>query len=369
MTQLNRHDASVRPKLSRRNIIRLRAQRAFLASLAAGILTTGMTGCTIMGGLQSKLTRSECIDDFMVSHRNKVMAEKAWLRNAHCHKKHRHSKDLRKGFIDGYMEVATGGSGCTPAVVSPDYWGWKHQSGDGQSAVNAWFEGFPLGVKAAEQDGIGYYNQIRIQTPMRPASAAMTGSMAPTPVAPVPPTPTANVLPPGIQLGEGETLVPGRVTFEEANELTGTNVDMNHVKQQAPPTPPAIKSVAPKSNVTDDPFSQVAPSQSNEEFVADGAGAMLSDIPPTSGDQFGGSANIKQLFPDVDSVSSPQDTSASDLVPRTKQTPVSTDVAEPTQDEIDSVIEEIFGRPDRQAQSNEAVESPANNQSMQFLFD
>lgn len=369
MTQLNRHDASVRPKQSRRNIVRQRAQRAFLASLAVGILTTGMTGCTIMGGLQSKLTQSECIDDFMVSHRNKVMAEKAWLRIAHCHKKHRHRKDLRKGFIDGYMEVATGGSGCTPAVVSPDYWGWKHQSGDGQSAVNAWFEGFPLGVKAAEQDGIGYYNQIRIQTPMHTPSTAMTGSMAPTPVAPAPPIPTANALPPGIQLGEGETLVPGRVTFEEANESTGTNLDTERVPQQTRVLPPATGSATPEANVTGDPFSQVPPSPSHGNFVADGAAAMLSDIPQTSNDQLGGSANIEQMFPDVGSESLPQGTNATDLVPRTRQTPVSTEVAEPTQDEIDSVIDEIFGRPDRQAQTNEAVESPAKNQSMQFLFD
>ncbi|MEO9594064.1 hypothetical protein, partial [Rhodopirellula bahusiensis] len=320
MTQLNRHDASVRPKLSRRNIIRLRAQRAFLASLAAGILTTGMTGCTIMGGLQSKLTRSECIDDFMVSHRNKVMAEKAWLRNSHCHKKHRHMKDLRKGFIDGYMEVATGGSGCTPAVVSPDYWGWKHQSGDGQSAVNAWFEGFPLGVKAAEQDGIGYYNQIRIQTPMQPAQPAMTGSMAPTPIAPAPPIPTANVLPPGIQLGEGETLVPGRVTFEEASELTGKNMDGERTNRQTPIAPPSIDTAKPKTNVTGDPFSQMSPPQDHGKSMSHGAGVVLSDIPQSNDRQQGDPTDIKQQFPDVDSVSSPQEMSQVDLVPRTQQT-------------------------------------------------
>ncbi|WP_443217388.1 hypothetical protein [Rhodopirellula sp. P2] len=345
MTQLNRHDASVRPKQSRRNIIRHRAQRAFLASLAAGLLTTGMTGCTIMGGLQSKMTRSECVDDFMVSHRNKVMASKAWLRNSHCHKSHRHMKDLRKGFIEGYMEVATGGSGCTPAVVSSDYWGWKHQSGDGQSAVNAWFEGFPLGVKAAEQDGIGYYNQIRIQTPTRPAPAAMTGSMAPTPAAAAPPVATTNALPPGIQLGAGETLVPGRVTFEDPNEPAMGFPEEVPANLPVPAKQASEKMADPASDALDDPFSQMTPTQRPSDNFSEATESFLSDLPE------------QETSPPVD------------LVPKEFQTPVSTNVAEPTQDEIDSVIEEIFGRPDRQAQSNEAVESPANNQSMQFLFD
>jgi hypothetical protein len=296
-----------------------------------------------MGGLQSKMTRSECIDDFMVSHRNKVMASKAWLRNSHCYKSHRHMKDLRKGFIDGYMEVATGGSGCTPAVVSSDYWGWKHQSGDGQSAVNAWFEGFPLGVKAAEQDGVGYYNQIRIQTPTRPAPAAMTGSMAPTPVAPAPPVSTTTSLPPGIQLGEGETLVPGRITFEDAN---GPAIDFPAEAPAKLPVPvkrASEKTPDLKADALDDPFSQVTPTPSGN--FTEATESFLSDLPE-------------------------QETATPiDLVPKNVETPVSTNVAEPTQDEIDSVIEEIFGRPDRQATSNEAVESPANNQSMQFLFD
>ncbi|MCC9657838.1 hypothetical protein [Rhodopirellula halodulae] len=332
MTQLKRHDDSVRPKQCRRTALRRQAQRAFLASLVAGVLTSGLTGCTIMGGLQSKLTRSDCIDDFMVSHRNKVMATKAWLRHAHCYKNHRHMKDLRKGFIDGYIDVATGGSGCTPAVVSPHYWGWKHQSGDGQSAVNAWFEGFPLGVKAAEEDGIAFYNQIRIQTPTRPAHPPMTGSMAPTPAAaPVVTTPTA--LPPGIQLGEGETLVPGKVTIEDA--IDPPKPAKETFEKIVPPVPV-------QAPATDDPFSMKTLPLDNDDA---GPSTSLSDLP----------AEFSET--------------PVDLVPKETQTPVSTNIAEPTQDEIDSVIEEIFGRPDKSADAEPAVETPAKNQSMQFLFD
>lgn len=347
MTQLNRHHASERPTSSRHPAIRRQAQRAFLASLAAGFLTTGLTGCTIMGGLQSKLTNSECIDDFMVSHRNKVMATKAWLRTEKCFKNHSRLKDLRAGFIEGYMDVANGGSGCTPTVVSSDYWGWKYQSGDGQAAVNAWFEGYPLGVKAAEEDGIGFYNQIRIQTPPQAVTAPMNGSLAPTPAVAAP-TSGGNMLPPGIQLNEGETLVPGGVTYGSVEDNEGPPPEVIPLPAGPTGVGEGLEQKLPAE--LDDPFSQIVPVPVDRSVSQGGSGTfsdMVRDEPP-------------------EEVS---------LVPRTPvtsalpTTPLA-DVAEPTQDEIDSVIEEIFGRPDRpSAAPTPAVKSPAINESMPFLFD
>jgi hypothetical protein len=65
------------------------------------------------------------------------------------------------------MGVAAGGNGCTPAIAPSEYWGWKYQSPAGQAAVNAWFQGYPLGAKAAEQDGVGFWQsiQMHLQTP------------------------------------------------------------------------------------------------------------------------------------------------------------------------------------------------------------
>jgi hypothetical protein len=150
-------------------------------------------------------------------------------------------------------------------------------------------------------------------------------------------------LPPGIQLGEGETLVPGRITFEDAN---GPAIDFPAEAPAKLPVPvkrASEKTPDLKADALDDPFSQVTPTPSGN--FTEATESFLSDLPE-------------------------QETATPiDLVPKNVETPVSTNVAEPTQDEIDSVIEEIFGRPDRQATSNEAVESPANNQSMQFLFD
>jgi len=275
----------------------------------------------MMGGLQSKLGNTECVDEFIISHRNKVMATKAWFRIAKCYRNHPYKKDIQAGFMEGYMEVATGGSGCTPTVVSPQYWGWKHQCHSGQAAVNAWFEGFPLGVKAAEEDGIGAYNMIRLQNvPFVNTSQSMNGSMAPTPAAdcPAPVAPARPVqqrLPPGIVLGEGETLVPGQITFAEPGSEpieTGGGDDAG----------PNTNGEGPTTAPTPDPFSDDGPAPPEKEDALDqGLGKFQQ---PTR------------------------------FTPRsfTVSTPVE-DVSEPSQDEINSAIEGIFGRttPDDSASS------------------
>lgn len=126
-----------------------------------GIMLASSTGCSMTGNMCSAFTDNHCIDDFMVNYRNQAMAEKAW----HCQKQQfcnqKHSKEFKAGFIAGFIAVAEGGDGCTPSVAPQEYWGWKYQSGNGQSCVNAWFEGFPYGVRAAEQMGIGSWAQIR----------------------------------------------------------------------------------------------------------------------------------------------------------------------------------------------------------------
>ncbi len=157
------------------------------AALAAGLaMVVSSTGCSFVSNARKSLSRTECIDDFISNHRNEVMAEKAWYRVQSCYQNHCCVKDFRAGFIAGYMEVADGGSGCTPTVVDSSYWGWKHRGPEGQNCINAWFEGFPLGVKAAEQDGVGFHNQIRVEGPPSCATPMMTGTASPTPAGSLP---------------------------------------------------------------------------------------------------------------------------------------------------------------------------------------
>jgi hypothetical protein len=42
-----------------------------------------------------------------------------------------------------------------------EYWNWCYQSAEGQARVAAWFAGFPHGAQAAEEDGVGMWNQIQ----------------------------------------------------------------------------------------------------------------------------------------------------------------------------------------------------------------
>lgn len=139
--------------------LRVAARLASWGCLAAALSSSG--GCSILTTAQKAVMRHDCLDEFMVDYRNKSMAAKAW----HCAKPrfcHRgHLDEFQAGFYAGYCAIADGGSGCVPAIAPKEYWGWKYQSADGQAAVNSWFEGYPMGVQAAEQDGIGHWSQIR----------------------------------------------------------------------------------------------------------------------------------------------------------------------------------------------------------------
>lgn len=155
----------------RRRQIRTAFKRLMIAG-CLGISAIGMTGCTLGSGACKGLAECDCIDDFMIGYRNRAMAEKAW----HCRKANfcntRYAREFKDGFIQGYMEVASGGSGCTPAMAPSAYHGWQYQSADGHSAVNAWFQGFPQGVRAAEEDGVGNWQSIGMSNYRQPAPLA-----------------------------------------------------------------------------------------------------------------------------------------------------------------------------------------------------
>lgn len=144
---------------ARRYTTRQRLRNAALAGAAAAVLV-GSTGCSMLSNAYKQIKKHECLDDFMIAHRNRVFAAKAWYREQHCHRNRHHLDEFKAGFIQGYIDIANGGNGCTPCVAPDQYWGWRYQSPDGHSAINAWFAGYPLGAKAAEQDGVGYWGQV-----------------------------------------------------------------------------------------------------------------------------------------------------------------------------------------------------------------
>ena len=153
-----------------------RRRRAWITG-CLGVLVLGSTGCgSVTTGVDRMINDAqECLDESMVDYRNRALAEKAWIRVRHRYIHQQYHRDFKDGFISGYMGVAAGGNGCTPAIAPSQYWGWKYQSSYGQAAVNAWFEGYPFGAKAAEQDGVGNWQSIRMHL-RKPAEINMTES-------------------------------------------------------------------------------------------------------------------------------------------------------------------------------------------------
>lgn len=92
----------------------------------------------------------ECFGDCIARHRAKANATQAWDCSSHCNK----SEHVRAGFIDGYVDVALGGRGCTPAVAPSRYWSWRYPGIQGQRAGTDWLAGYPMGAMAGRNDGM-----------------------------------------------------------------------------------------------------------------------------------------------------------------------------------------------------------------------
>lgn len=202
----------------------------------------------------------------MISYRNKAMAEKAW----HCRKdqfcNERHNRDFKAGFIEGYIEVASGGNGCTPAVAPNEYWGWRYQSANGHGAVNAWFQGYPQGVRAAEEDGVGNWSQMRAGGGYAPTP---TSTMQPGPIAPMP--------------IDGSSPMGGPIMSSPSSEFGGTNPFYADPQMQDAPamgTPLGGSSQPVEAEVIEmfDGVSLETPSDFEVAEVMDGQGPASEEV-------------------------------------------------------------------------------------------
>ena len=216
-------DRDARPK--RRRTAR-RQLRSFVIAGTAAFMLAGASGCSLVTNAYRQVRKAEYLDEFMLAHRNKVFATKAWLREKHCHKNRPHLNEFKAGFLEGYADVANGSDGCIPCVAPSQYWGWKYQSPGGQAAIDAWFAGYPLGVKAAEQDGVGYWGRAPMVAHQPPAgdTAAVPEQAAPVLGPDGKPVPPEIIVPGSTQIIEtttpfeslpAETLAPPALEFGE----------------------------------------------------------------------------------------------------------------------------------------------------------
>lgn len=188
--------------------------RGVLGLLLLTLLGFSSTGCSTFSGLGNSFQYNDCCNDFMLGFRNRAWSARSWHEKKKCYKNQKHIHDFCRGFRQGYEDVASGKDGCVPAFPPREYWGWKYQSPEGQCKVNAWFAGYPMGAKAAEEDGLGYYSQIQTSGCMEQQFAAHGLAPAPPapPQAPIPTThPTERI--PGLDglLNEGESIIDMKV--------------------------------------------------------------------------------------------------------------------------------------------------------------
>jgi hypothetical protein len=119
------------------------------------------TGCSAMHGAKESWLYNGGWNDAIMGYRNQAWANKSWHARKHQFCRERHFHEFAEGFRAGYMAVADGSDGCTPAFAPRQYWSWRYQSAEGQEKVSSWYAGYPHGARAAEEDGIGNWTQIQ----------------------------------------------------------------------------------------------------------------------------------------------------------------------------------------------------------------
>lgn len=139
----------------------IRCSKLCLCAIALGTIL-GSTGCTALTGMRDYIAYNDCGNDFVISYRNDVWAANSWHANKHAFAGQPHLKAFSDGYKAGYVAVASGGSGCPPAIPPRKYWRWQYQTAEGQSKMAAWSSGFPHGAAAAEQDLAGEFMEIPV---------------------------------------------------------------------------------------------------------------------------------------------------------------------------------------------------------------
>lgn len=99
--------------------------------------------------------------------RNRSMSSRSWHRHKNVYCNETCLNDFCSGYRQGYEDVARGSNGCTPNFPPREYWGWQHQSAEGQKKVSAWFAGYPHGARAAEEEGVGHWSQIQMSSTLQ----------------------------------------------------------------------------------------------------------------------------------------------------------------------------------------------------------
>lgn len=141
-----------------------RLRRRGVIGMLLASLTLCSTGCTVFNSVGDSFRYNSVWNDAATKMRHRSMSSKSWHHRKHQYCNEGCLDDFCAGYRQGFEDVAGGGTGCTPNFPPRDYWGWQHQSAEGQKKVSAWFAGYPHGARAAEEDGIGNWAQVQMSS-------------------------------------------------------------------------------------------------------------------------------------------------------------------------------------------------------------
>ena len=214
------------------------------------------SGCTVYQGVTNYIAYNSQTDDVVIGWRDYVYSRRAYNLREPNLPTGRFPGSFKAGFIAGYHNVAGGGNGCPPSLPPRKYWSWKYQTPEGQCKVNAWFEGYPHGARAAEEDGIGYYRDIQISGNVQALIDKQRGVTGSGAAGCLDCGPKDNLNPP-LEYPDGEIVEPGLEMQEPilppADPTAGFDDEqqqfmvkpVNYVLERLPPTQPTTDQLPP----------------------------------------------------------------------------------------------------------------------------
>lgn len=254
------------------------------------VMILSSSGCSMMNNAVKQFRRCEPLEDFMIGHRNMVFGKRAWFRIRDRYHGCANVNEFRSGFLAGYADVANGGSGCTPSIAPTEFWGWRYQSAGGQAAIQSWFAGYPLGAKAAEEDGIAYWGRVPVslRSPANIGEELMreqTLEVGPSGEL-IPVGPEASILQPEA-IGEPLQLQPDFAPPVEAvPEITEpmpapAAAEIENAIPAPAQLPPAEAQPSPLNDSTSLPLGSGVPAKSAEAFVVPAEQVGSQVVTPT----------------------------------------------------------------------------------------
>lgn len=113
-------------------------------------------------------TTRDALDDLSIRLWNHTLARRAWHRSGWERVNPPDAQHFEDGFIAGYADVASGKSGCLPALPPRRYWDPSSLDSAGRQTSLAWYNGYAEGALSAQEDGVRGWARLDGVEPAEP---------------------------------------------------------------------------------------------------------------------------------------------------------------------------------------------------------